>query len=610
MNKLKFLLDLYKKQASSDYGKFIAMLYHFYEDNGCGVLDADYLLSSNIVTIEGSAEPHKEIGGNDYRINKLSLSNFRKFPAPKNPDMKYAVNFIYKGKPASLYLTGANGTGKSSLFYAIQYAYSGHVDGLNARQMVFGFERQAKISTKEMSVKASCSDGIDLTGLQNLPFPHAMFCSEKDVTHGDNSEAFIFLLNNLGYADLLSLESDLLFLKKSLEEKKKLYQESKPVEYNAEKEANIIQLMTAVCTIPALKRKVSSLIKYCDEIIRVCKSYLEDNLDEYPIMQYKAYMGELTRIKKELQETFKDERLKPYVNKVCSSIKEGEHPETWMVEDFPRTIGELEVYEPATYLKSILQEVNNVVGVKEENLIEAVTGYIADSSYRKETAKNTVVEGERVEKIELFLKNTNVLQDEISNSKKKLKDDLIRDYLPISAKVMRSFSPSDEEVVFVSMDDTLRIRIKNNKELPSGEKSNFDASPEEYYNTFRYKLYIVSLKIASLFAYMKQNNCKLPFVMDDVFCASDFDNSNRLEEFVRIVYSTYKELFAKDDFQMILLTHDSVVQKAFKEGSQYLDDGKLFTVPYQAVRLFHYESSDEIKTSLGEVASDYEPITL
>ena len=60
---------------------------------------------------------------------------------------------------------------------------------------------------------------------------------------------------------------------------------------------------------------------------------------------------------------------------------------------------------------------------------------------------------------------------------------------------------------------------------------------------------------------MKIWNINAPLVFDDVFTASDFDNSVNIDRFFRRVYETYEKLKLgnKNELQIILFSHDEVV---------------------------------------------------
>ena len=103
--------------------------------------------------------------------------------------------------------------------------------------------------------------------------------------------------------------------------------------------------------------------------------------------------------------------------------------------------------------------------------------------------------------------------------------------------------------------------------LVETENGTFPASPQDYLNTFRFKLYCVALKIALALSKMKERRVSAPIVIDDIFSASDFENTLKLEQFVYTIFKTYDEVLQdKLSLQLILLTHDEMVQGAFRRG--------------------------------------------
>lgn len=612
MNKLNFLLKLYRNPDTAlEHKKIVALLYNYYLNDSSKSLDAEYALCSNQDSIEDSQTSISELEGNDYRISNLSLSNFRKFPSPSNTQSLYTIPFNKDGKPYSFYITGANGTGKSSLYCALQYAFNGNVAKYQNHQLVFGFERQDSSKIKEAQVVIQCGGKSALNGKLKYHFPNAMFCSDEDVISANSKDALQFLFENMGYEDLFILENDVQELNKSLSCKLEILKESKPIEYNADEEKDIINLLMAIYTKRSLRGQLPKLMKLCDGILSASNNYLSTTKDDFPVDIYMAYSNTVKGLCKQLSDIIKDKSISYIVKKVSSYANVIEDPLTWMPEDFPRTKADLQVYAPTTNLRNIINKVASNIGEDKSVKLEDVTRYIVESNKRKESRNQMNAAKEDLERVETYIGGTQMLMDAIKASRDKIRDELLQTYLPMCEEIMNRFSPKDEIIDFQPLDNSIQIRIRSSKVLPSGNTVNFEAAPEEFYNTFRYKLYVVSLKIASLFAYMKNNGCNLPFVMDDIFTASDFDNSNKLVEFVRIVYKEYRKLFSKDEFQLVLLTHDTVVQNAFRAGSQYIDEGsgKLCVVPHEAGRLFHYESSKDIKTMIGNDV-DYEPIIL
>ena len=132
-------------------------------------------------------------------------------------------------------------------------------------------------------------------------------------------------------------------------------------------------------------------------------------------------------------------------------------------------------------------------------------------------------------------------------------------------KTLSFYSEKHDEFNVETTNDSFKIWIKvkdhEGKEL-------FESTPAMYLNSFRYRLYCVSLKIAMAFYYMKLNNSLLPIVIDDMFNASDFENTQAIEYFVNKIYETYQTVVGfKQSLQLIMLTHDEMVLEAFRNGT-------------------------------------------
>lgn len=72
---------------------------------------------------------------NDFRIKKLMFSNFRKFETHKGKS--YLVSFVdRKQQIGSLFMAGKNGSGKTSIFTALEYLLTpGHTSTILQRNI-------------------------------------------------------------------------------------------------------------------------------------------------------------------------------------------------------------------------------------------------------------------------------------------------------------------------------------------------------------------------------------------------------------------------------------------------------------------------------------------
>ena len=144
----------------------------------------------------------------DFRFRYLYLSAFRKYP----PETFYGLDFcaddsLCINKNSSLYIVGGNGSGKTSLYSAIEYLCLGHISAAELR----GFSGIENINTyiKYAGCDTSPEICISTNSLNNLTlyqdpptnfqeirdFLFPFFCSEYDIfdfmKKGENFDSFI-----------------------------------------------------------------------------------------------------------------------------------------------------------------------------------------------------------------------------------------------------------------------------------------------------------------------------------------------------------------------------------------------------------------------------------
>ena len=168
----------------------------------------------------------------DLRIRMMSLQNFRTFPS--HDQIPFGITFTKSGctEPCSLFLVGKNGTGKSTIFDALEWIYTGQVRNAESRgiyshealktYLTYGFGDlenvtvdSAKIGTKMMGLG---NKDWNLNANNPLCVP-AICCSDMDIEEiskfGENpivgsgydtlvdraSEFQKFIRRQLGYED-------------------------------------------------------------------------------------------------------------------------------------------------------------------------------------------------------------------------------------------------------------------------------------------------------------------------------------------------------------------------------------------------------------------------
>ena len=146
-------------------------------------------------------------------------------------------------------------------------------------------------------------------------------------------------------------------------------------------------------------------------------------------------------------------------------------------------------------------------------------------------------------------------------------DYLTRGAREIINEVMRIFAMEDEEMSFTFNKNNGTFDMKITL-LDTFGKPIETFTPEKYLNTFRYKLYCMTLKVAIAFAMKRFYQMNFPIVIDDIFYSSDFTHRAMVRRYFRMLFEKHKELFPepKYELQVIFLSHDEVIIEAASRG--------------------------------------------
>lgn len=113
---------------------------------------------------------------------------------------------------------------------------------------------------------------------------------------------------------------------------------------------------------------------------------------------------------------------------------------------------------------------------------------------------------------------------------------------------------------------------KGDRKLFNGKISVGDERPEQtpriLFNNFRFKLYLISIRIAIAFNLMRRGGINFPLFFDDVFEACDFVNrSNGVKNFIIHVFQKHYDIFhGSQPLQIIFFTQDEVVAESVYDG--------------------------------------------
>lgn len=472
----------------------------------------------------------------DYRITRIEFDNFRYFYNVNQKSKKYfGLDFTHNGKPCSLFLVGGNGTGKSTIFAALERYYTGtsshalaaHVLQNDNRYQTYGF---GQIGTAEMGYRVSSmrssniSEKDETSSKTNIST--ASFCSDYDMQkiEGSGGDLYNYVLEQLGYGDLVQLRERLIQLVENMHTRIDIsMNELSSEEWN--------EVIEAFINMDA-ETDTDSYKKFCnEEAIRDSIAQLEmhsEFSDRWNVL-HDAFMSP------DLDNMFEQDHGHDDYHSI---------PRLALL--YKELCGWLDKRQSGTPVVEVLDSMfscKRIVFEKERKRSE-----MPISEENRKEVLNTLL-GLIKEKCDSIVQNTLFGTEEDGQN-----------FVEV---VMQRFSPNNEKYKFGY--DTGSLRLKITVETPGGK---FEAMPQEYLNTFRFKLFCLTLKMAVAFGKMKESKTLAPIVIDDVLDASDFENTIKLEQFVYRVYKTYDEKMGefKKPLQLILLTHDDMVQEAFRKG--------------------------------------------
>lgn len=194
------------------------------------------------------------------------------------------------------------------------------------------------------------------------------------------------------------------------------------------------------------------------------------------------------------------------------------------------------------------------------------------------------------------------------------------------------FDEYDGERFLVSFDSnsfefSFDIEFKTSTVNSSGDSDAtlINLTPRQYLNTFRFKLFIFSLKLSLGLCMKLFNRVDFPYIVDDMFDSSDFDNRKEIGNFFRKVVESHDAIIDKEieacrtsesidvvskgklmsnlsrlrNPQIIFLTQDELIADSLYEGLKDIQDvvyGRLCNpheLTREDIRISH-EPSDNV----------------
>ncbi len=528
----------------------------------------------------------------DHRIIEMSFRHFRSIPVPNSG--YYGLKFTNEeGEPISLFLVGSNGAGKTTIFSAFERHYlsvttlSKEKDLEESKILTYGFGQLEGIDTgiPTLSVKTMSGQYLEehLDNKESYCSP-APFCSEYDLIQlGKKGEDLSdYILEQLGYGSLKLLR---IRLKELKDEKRRDLDLSNDYTQSDLKSPDmdvvikqVLDVYKDATELMVKSRKYTSLyhqdyaIFKKGQIPKIFTGKWESlkNLSRETIDLDPATIAARARRKVDVDMTLKPENIENQLQSMYG-----------LLEDALKACDN----NKASGLLTALDKLFN----KKRNMDEKYGRGLFGESFTKKTTEDLDI-----------LQN---IINQIRQQERKIVKQFVEERFPMIQDILEIFSNTEGELYIPSdlPSDKLRFEVKSSKK----SENYFHATPQEYYNSFRFKLYAVSFKVALALMEMKLKDIRVPIVIDDVFNASDFENNLRLEQFVYNIYKAYESLHFDEPLQLILLTHDEMVLNAFRKGADLMIEEKLvnekLALPrlYQCGRLFSYKYAEKMAEECG-----------
>jgi hypothetical protein len=524
----------------------------------------------------------------DYRLLNISLVNVRAYPF--NERMPYGIDLSDNGYEASsAFVVGNNGFGKSSIYCALEYLYSGRCSyaqrlGIPPKDYLTNVfaEEEGLEGYRRINVIGKMPDGLYLQSREGNPMgTPAAFTSDYDIECLERSEdnLFTYFLKSQGYDDVLNVQNKVL---------EAIHDLQKEQDWLRGKLATDERLLT-VSDYQEIKKSLMAIVSMADEERGRLLRFRDEHLLDECLDGIKSETSDLVPsnelFTKSWEELIGNVKLSVAANDAISQIgtrlsgSRGIGVSSSEVDDYVRHLKQL--YKTLDYFYSKLAISSQ--GWDEASLLRVpqVFGELEDAYNELDERRRIIDFAQELERVASLIQTMNELAETIEKRLTEIVRRYCVDYGPFIEDSLSSFSVQGEvteSFKLVAEGNILRLVLGLQN---SSEK--VEISPRSYFNTFRFKLYALSLRLSLAFAYMKENNVLLPIVIDDVFSASDFENSLKIEQFVYKVYEVYeKMLHFSQPLQLILLTHDEMIQSSFRRGA------KLTSRPYICGRLYPY----------------------
>lgn len=528
----------------------------------------------------------------DVRFEALYVSGIRKFPSVGS---RYTVKFTDNGEPVSSIILGINGVGKSTLYSSLEYISLGRSFTAEERGYKDDSDHEKDIAaqkkylvhhggrTADAILQLYTKNGERTVLLDQQPspmVPPAFFCSEYDIqeiSHYGLSSKYI--CNQLGLGNFHDLLLEMAELRDSFEKHNQTYIG------NAK---NIDELKKSLALMMFLVSNSQTRVRPCERFISNAMKLASGDISWENLLKIDRLLNNLVEMlghsdMKNGKEVYSF--MKEAVDSLQKNKDEYERLKAIGDEDSQRRMADLimDCYIAVTPLLKMWK-------VELERCRDkSVYLYVISDQIN---IRSTLVEKQRNLKTDSPLLAVGDEYIELFNStyaflKSKYKE-LLQKYVGIINRMLpKVFTRYFEEDI-----KAISIALAENGMTIDANIYSRDAKdatkPALFLNTFRFKLFCFLLKFSLACCVKSHHRINFPFVVDDVFDASDFDNRTEAGRLISTMEDRHDDLegMAEMPLQLIMFTQDTIIAGVIRKHSFGRGRVKLS-------RLFHYTKATD-----------------
>ena len=535
--------------------------------------------------VPDSSPDEKETSFKDYGINALLVRNFRKFEQIlSNPDAYYGMELKDSGLTV---LLGDNGSGKSSVFDAAEYLFTGNIGEAEYRDYdVKSFVRR---NISEHKIIAKCQNGVVIGSddtampdeIKSLPLAN-FFISENSIyqsgkmTDGDNFLPYFCEL--LGLGDIYRFVNGMPGSSESILNKVNQYLMAKVDSLKIKPDEMLDKLRMSVIDFerPITDQDRNELQKRLSRIEEIYEEWKLISVEDFDIN------AQLTKINKKaylyLVPEFRDwitfskdlKAQNPVTSRRSMSIREAlERRKAIANFDKEKAVGDMK-----SHLKQLIDNIHKLLSMKSsEIMLQSIVDMSVIYDNMRESKLPDGVPDEVIDDILIVPHKLKDMADSLMAALETYVSDFMNENfrLLINSLFKESFLTESETITIGKIENhTLRIEVNG-------------VSINKYFNTFRYRLFFLIMQTAVCLRMMENNKVVFPIMLDDIFYANDYHNKNELCKFFDVVIKESNRIFGNGvKPQIVFLSHDEqLVMSMYQKGldADYIVEyGKLLNI--------------------------------